>query len=77
MEKIAEQIDELTATLETLLAERNRQVIQAAKDGEPQARIARRYGITRARVCQLIQHFAALEAAGVGDENDAKSARSS
>jgi DNA-directed RNA polymerase specialized sigma subunit len=61
METIAEQISDLTTTLEALLVERNKQVIQAANEGEPQASIARRYGITRARVCQLVEHFRRLE----------------
>ena len=68
MEPISKQINQLTETLEALLVERNRQIVQAANDGENLASIGRRYGLTRQRVMVIVRHFAALEAAGVGDE---------
>ena len=69
MEPISKQINQLTETLEALLVERNRQIVQAANDGENLASIGRRYGLTRQRVMVIAKHFAALKAAGVGDEN--------
>lgn len=68
METIAHEINELTARLAILIEQRNEAICAAVKAGEKPRQVAERYDLTRQRVEQITQHFAALEAAGVGDE---------
>lgn len=69
MKPVAHEINELTARLAVLIEQRNEAIYAAMKGGAKPRQVAEEYDITRQRVEQIYQHFAALEAAGVGDEN--------
>ena len=68
-ETITLEIEAATAALAALHERRNTEIYAAVKGGVMrQAEAARRYGLTRQRVEQIMRHFAVVEAAGVGDE---------
>ena len=69
MKPVAHEINELTARLAVLIEQRNEAIYAAMKGGAKPRQVAEEYDLTRQRVEQICSHFAALEAAGVGDEN--------